>query len=124
MKSSSIFPILALLVLAACGGGDENDFAARRAAEPAREEAITLDMPAEAPPAAAPASGTVLAAAQPQFSAADTGVIPPPQPGPEQPAVSLNPMLIRTGTATVEVDSLEQGLAQVRALAQRLGGIV
>ncbi|HEX2080285.1 MAG TPA: DUF4349 domain-containing protein, partial [Longimicrobium sp.] len=61
--------------------------------------------------------------AQPELGAADTAVVPP-QPGPGQPAVSLNPMLIRTGTAMVEVDSLEQGLAQVRALAQRLGGIV
>jgi hypothetical protein len=33
-------------------------------------------------------------------------------------------MLIRTGTATIEVDSLEHGIAQLRALAQRVGGLV
>ncbi|HEU5183562.1 MAG TPA: DUF4349 domain-containing protein [Gemmatimonadaceae bacterium] len=33
-------------------------------------------------------------------------------------------MLIRTGTATVEVDSLEIAMQQVRDLAQRLGGYV
>jgi hypothetical protein len=33
-------------------------------------------------------------------------------------------MLIRTGEATVEVESLERGIAQVRELAQRLGGYV
>ncbi|WP_420127092.1 DUF4349 domain-containing protein [Longimicrobium sp.] len=47
-----------------------------------------------------------------------------PEPGPAAAGVSLNPMLIRTGTATVQVDSLEQGIAQVRGLAQRVGGIV
>jgi len=33
-------------------------------------------------------------------------------------------MLIRTGTAQVEVDSLDRAVAQVRALAARLGGYV
>ncbi len=33
-------------------------------------------------------------------------------------------MLIRTGTAAVEVDSLEPAVAQMRALAQRVGGYV
>ncbi len=33
-------------------------------------------------------------------------------------------MIIRTGTASVEVDSLEAGIAAVRALAARLGGYV
>ncbi len=130
MKPSSILPVLAVLTLAACGGGDEAG-AVSRGYEPAQEEAISLDAaaPAEAPPVV-PTAGRASArgadaarGAQPEFTAADTAVVPP-QPGPGQPAVSLNPMLIRTGTAMVEVDSLEQGLAQVRALAQRLGGIV
>lgn len=124
MNPSSILSVLAVFAVAGCGAGDETGYAARQASEPAREEAITLDRasPAQAPAEAAPtAPGSN--AAQPEFTTTDTAVVPP-QPGPGQPAVSLNPMLIRTGTATVEVDSLEQGLAQVRALAQRLGGIV
>jgi hypothetical protein len=132
MKPSSILPLLAVFALAACGGGDEAGAAsgvAPRAGEPAQEEAISLDIAtgqtAQAPPPMAVPTAPTDAArgAQPEFSASDTAVVPP-QPGPGQPAVSLNPMLIRTGTAMVEVDSLEQGLAQVRALAQRLGGIV
>ena len=37
---------------------------------------------------------------------------------------SQQPMIIRTGVATVEVDSLERAIAQVTQLAQRLGGHV
>jgi hypothetical protein len=33
-------------------------------------------------------------------------------------------MIIRTGTANVQVDSLDRGIAQVRALAARVGGII
>lgn len=72
-----------------------------------------ISAPVEAPPAAA--------AQQPDFSASDSI---PPQLGPAAPGVSLNPMLIRTGTAAIQVDSLEVGIAQARALAQRVGGIV
>ncbi|HEY0038580.1 MAG TPA: DUF4349 domain-containing protein [Longimicrobium sp.] len=39
-------------------------------------------------------------------------------------SVSLDPMIIRTGTANVQVDSLDRGIAQVRALAARVGGII
>lgn len=123
MKLSSILPILALAALAACGGADlgmsDEDAAA------AREEAITLDRTYAPQATAAPAAPPKAApgAAQPEFAAADTAVVPP-QPGAGQPPATLNPMLIRTGTATVEVDSLERGLEQLRALAQRVGGIV
>lgn len=39
-------------------------------------------------------------------------------------AVTLNPMLVRTGVATLQVDSLETGIARIRQLAARVGGIV
>ena len=46
-------------------------------------------------------------------------------PAPGQPADSLSgPMLIRTGDASVEVDSLEPAVATLRALAARVGGFV
>ncbi len=137
MKRSSILPILLSVILAACGGGDSESSAAsaggdRGGSAPMTEEQaiVTMDaaVPAEAPPsgtATGVESGRASAqapAAQVQFSTADTGGVVPPVPG--TPSVSLNPMLIRTGTASIEVDSLEAGIAQLRALALRLGGLV
>ena len=129
MKRASV--LLIPILLAACGGGDESssasfEGAAGRGAAPEREEAIvTMDAaaPGEAPPVAPTTPGAPPRADLPaQISAADTGGVVPPVPG--APSVSLNPMLIRTGTATIEVDSLEAGIAQLRALAVRLGGLV
>lgn len=140
MTRAIILPILFTLAAAGCGSSDSASVADNTASAPATREAsaeseeaiVTLDraVPAEAPPA--PASGTAAgvehgqavqpSGARPDFSTVDTGVVPP-QPGPV-PAVSLNPMLIRTGTATIQVDSLERGITQLRALAQRVGGIV
>lgn len=140
MKRASILPILLSLVLTACGGGDESGAASAgsgrglerrertQAADAVEEgEVIGFQGAPEPAPAAAPgtASGTqsgAPAAGRPiQVSTADSSIVPPV---PGQPSVSLNPMLIRTGTATIEVDSLEQGIAQLRALAQRVGGLV
>ena len=140
MKRASILLVLFSLVLSACGGSDESasSDSLERSSSGARERSggdaiVTMD--AVEPAAAPPQSGTPTGeesgqprvvmppGAQMTTSAADTGAAPP-MPGPGTPAVSLNPMLIRTGTATVQVDSLEQGIAQVRALAQRVGGIV
>jgi hypothetical protein len=62
---------------------------------------------------------------------AEPGVAPaPPAQGtdvnalPATAAPTLSPMLIRTGTATVRVDTLERAIAALRGLAQRHGGIV
>ena len=43
---------------------------------------------------------------------------------PVAPADAASSMIIRTATATVEVDSLERAVAQVKELAARLGGYV
>lgn len=125
MTTRSILPVL-LALAAACSGGADSG------ADSAREEAtyeMPVAAPAVAPPANAPASVgsdehvAARASAPVQFGTADTaGVAPMPVPG--EAGVSLNPMLVRTGTANVEVDSLEQGIAQVRAMTRRLGGIV
>ena len=54
----------------------------------------------------------------------------PPTPSPASPAQataisqSLSSMIIRTGYAGVEVDSLDIAITRVRALAQRVGGFV
>jgi hypothetical protein len=137
MKRSSILPILLSILLAACGEADSESGASssggdRGASAPMTEEQAIVTMDA-AVPAEPPPSGTAgvesgrnassqAPAAQVQFSTTDTGGVVPPVPG--TPSVSLNPMLIRTGTASIEVDSLEAGIAQLRALALRLGGLV
>jgi Domain of unknown function (DUF4349) len=129
MTRASILLVLTCTLLSACDGGTYG-MASRDAADAsAQEEAIVLDraasvqVPAEAPAPAPALEPSAPGAQQPQFSAADTSAVAP-QPEPPAPGVSLNPMLIRTGTATVQVDSLENGIGQVRALAQRVGGIV
>lgn len=142
MKRASILPIFLALVLAACGDADR--YAASDASESAgsngaaleHEQAIVTMEPAAAPPPTMGRAAGVEAGrpavippadAPATFATADTtGPVPPPGDPrvPGQPSVSLNPMLIRTGTATIQVDSLEQGIAQLRALAQRVGGLV
>ncbi len=134
MRPASIFVILSSVVLSACGveGGDSygasdesaasTDVLQRRsedgivAMEPVEMAQSTAAPAAQVPPPSA-------SAGQPTFSVSDSSMTAP-EPGPAAAGVSLNPMLIRTGTATVQVDSLEQGIAQVRGLAQRVGGIV
>jgi hypothetical protein len=133
MRRASIFVILLSVILSACGGesgasystadksGSSGGGMARRNSEEAIVTMESAEMPVSAPqmePAAPPSPS---GAQQPTFTVSDSGGVPP---GPGAPGVSLNPMLIRTGTATVQVDSLEQGIAQVRGLAQRVGGIV
>jgi len=52
---------------------------------------------------------------------------PDASPGPADPSrdpALAGPMIIRTGQASVEIDSLEIAVAQVRALAQRVGGFI
>jgi hypothetical protein len=138
MRSTSILLILLTLVLSACSEKSEGLYRATGGASTdqlEREQSIVPMEPAPPPeeiPVSAPASGSVAGTQSGEHARtsgtyvtvapADTGAVP--QPGPVETGVSLNPMLIRTGTATVQVDSLEQGIAQVRALAQRVGGIV
>ena len=65
------------------------------------------------------------------------GAPPPPMPAPvmqptgqtsatpAEPGASIvPPMLIRTGNAVIEVDSLEIAISEVRLLAQRMGGFI
>jgi hypothetical protein len=51
-------------------------------------------------------------------------VLPPAAAQPATDPAAGAPMLIRTGSASVEVDSLDRALAEVRALAARVGGYV
>jgi hypothetical protein len=105
--------LLVVAVGAACEGGGE------RAANDSAPSALPGRAPSPAP-AAPPAEGATadadlsLAALKQQAPIQTTGT----------PADSIAPMLIRTGDASVEVDSLEPAVVQVRQLAQRIGGYV
>ncbi|HEX6910971.1 MAG TPA: DUF4349 domain-containing protein, partial [Longimicrobium sp.] len=142
MNRSSILSLL-LLSLAACGGADSAGEAAMSTGDrvvPTSDRADTRGaegysprVAVEPPTALGPAAGVdggaaagAAPAAEIQVGAADTAAYALPEPGnvPGMAAVSLNPMLVRTGRAVVQVDSLEEGIARVRALARRVGGIV
>jgi hypothetical protein len=66
------------------------------------------------------AADTAGGAAPAQAAPAATEPGAPPAP----PPPTSTAMLIRTGTASVEVDSIEQAIAKVQALARQLGGYV
>ena len=132
-----------LLALAACGGADsesgamqtENvDLAEIQNAPSAERAASSADIavsrgvesgaPQAAPDRASLRGEEITPSMEPSPVPTTTGgrVDPsiPVAPG----SVSLDPMIIRTGTANVQVDSLDRGITQVRALAARVGGII
>jgi hypothetical protein len=141
--------LLALLpstVLLACGEVSQP----RDGATTTREEYVEL-APQRAPSmardagAGAGVAGKVAGAPPTEQSSVDVApaMAPPPPPMPSPAPVTAQPpgapgaaaasdtatvaapaMLIRTGQASVEVDSLEPAIAAVRALATRLGGYV
>jgi len=116
--------ILALLALAACSGetsGEATSGTDRVHRDPAASppvqtegvavgtapELVSYNEVAQRPDKGVPVSRAAIAASD---SASAASVAPS--------------MLIRTGTAMVEVDSVEVAVARVRELAQRLGGYV
>jgi hypothetical protein len=124
---------LSLATLAGCGGRRS------RPGAPA-EQAVEMTSYSGAPPAArvapsraASAAADVAAADGRGLAAAGVagGGTPSATPaadtaagGTAAPGAAAAAMLIRTGTASVEVDSLEPAVARVRALAARVGGYV
>jgi hypothetical protein len=126
MTLSRILRIAPLaLLLAACGGGGAPDLVMR-------EEAVSTSAPEEGMAMPMPARGMqdmVAPAEAPQSAGgAAQGVQAGPAQAPGAPAATdtavVPAMIIRTGNATVEVDSLEPAIARVRQLAQRVGGYV
>lgn len=124
MKIRILLPALLSLSLAACGSDSAEYAASGRGAGYSGGDAV-LEM---AVPATPPSGQTFerraydMKTEAPQAASAPTDL--PQTPGAVDTAVSLGPMLIRTGTAMVQVDSLEEGITRVRALAERVGGIV
>ena len=96
--------------------------AATACTSPLEHQVRTADSVAVAPVEFAgfvvPASRVAQTLARKRTDAVSDGTLPLPRPG-----VATN-MVIRTGQASIEVDSLEQAVARVRLLAGRIGGYV
>lgn len=112
--SRKLLATLAVLLCAACG--DAADTGGET------QEAVTYsDAAPEPAPAVAPMEPPSRRSGVEQ-GLAGAGE---PQPAPAQGDTTVvQAMLIRTGSATVEVDSLEPAIARVRQLAERVGGLV
>jgi hypothetical protein len=117
-----LFPLLAAGCAKERSGNESYDVA--EPVTPAQDVAPAVGS------AASPKEGGTGQAGAPAFAAADTAA-PTPPPGDTSsgaPGANARPvipqMIIRTGTATVRVDSLEKAMAQVEQLARRLGGYV
>lgn len=105
-----------LLLAASCGGGDEPVSDQTQTAAPE----VGFTGSAE-PPRAAPAPPEAAKAAGRQGRMADAvDAVTPPEPG----SNAAPAMLIRTGTASVEVRDVAAAIVAVRQLASSLGGYV
>ncbi|HEX8208636.1 MAG TPA: DUF4349 domain-containing protein [Longimicrobium sp.] len=114
--------ILALLAFAACSGETSGEATSatdtwqvdRAASPPMRNEGVATSAPRDRQESGGDNVGQPAALA-----------ISPPRPPALADSASVAPsMLIRTGNASVEVDSVELAVARVQELAQRLGGYV
>jgi hypothetical protein len=145
MKRPAILPLLLLAItVAACSAPDSSsESAVATSEEPAMMtvepasgsygvdasgRAASVMVPpqdARSQAAGARTQGSPTAAA-PEISAMDTAGFVADDAGrvPGVASVSLSPMLVRTGQAVIQVDSLEAGIARVRALARRVGATV
>lgn len=117
------------VVAFACGRGDE---AAQRAQSNGGGIGTGGKAPAGAPrpamvgEAARVRSDEALSTEPVAMTMADTIIAPePPATGVQSPSpATMTAMIIRTGNATIKVDSLEPAVARLRLLAQSLGGYV
>ena len=108
-----LFAATLALAASACGGGDSARYESAGAAAD-----MSTSTEAQAPPAAAGREG----GAEQGVTGGAAGTIPPGAATDSAPAAA--PMIIRNGTASVEVDSLEPAVARMRQLATSLGGYV
>jgi hypothetical protein len=108
-------------------GGDEPSSGTAGFGAAGSDAALSTPLPAVAPPAHD--AGDQLAATRPAANeavAAKAASMAGAEPSPEValPAQQAGAMLIRSGQAMVEVDSLQIGIARVRSLAQQTGALV
>jgi len=106
--------VAVVLALTLIGGACE------RAALDQREQSQAAPPPALEAPTLAPPPAEMALRADGQAAA------PEPGDGISLPAAAdvLPDLIIRTGTASIQVDSLDPAIALVRALARRVGGLV
>lgn len=118
MRYAVLFPSLAVLMVAACDVGPASslDYEARR--EEALKAVVVSDAPSREVQQVAGSRGNLDAGAD---GAGGTGFV---LPGSGVSALPIDAMLIRTGTASIEVRSLSPAIDQVRALAGQMGGFV
>jgi hypothetical protein len=102
-----------LFAVAGCGGGsDGSGFAGDNVSVPPSRQEASADM------------------AQRGIATAPAMEAPPGPPSPSQPSQppaqggGTITMIIRTGSASIEVDSLEPAIAAVQRMATQLGGVV
>ena len=118
VQFAATLALLTLLGTLACDGNAHREVSANAAARSGHAPA-----PSVAPPARAEGQLAGMRMDTASSMESVTAVIPPTGAS-QAPDVAAQPMLIRTGTATIEVDSLEPAIARVRLLAQQLGGFV
>lgn len=121
-RSLRIAP-LALLLAACGGGGGTSGGSAESAEETVAFSEVDQAAPAAPPPAPVRGMQDLVAPAEAPQSAGGAAQAPG-APAAATDTVAVPAMIIRTGNATVQVDSLEPAVARVRQLAQRVGGYV
>jgi hypothetical protein len=119
--------VVLIATILACGkadspSGDGAGLSGRPDMGASGGSSVMLERPAGiAPPPAAPMPERDLSKAEEQQG---QGRDPSQVRAGAADSVSAPTMLVRTGTAQIEVDSLEIAMQQIRMLAQRLGGMV
>ncbi len=105
------FSVLLAALLLGCEGA---------AYRPAAGDEAAMEQPAAAPVASTNEVGLSAGRAAGDYRLEGTASPADPTRDP----TAAGPMIIRTGQASVEIDSLEVAVAEVRALAQRVGGFI
>ncbi len=112
---------IAMLAVAGC----EQSAPEREVASPAASSVAPAPAPEYSPDRAAKATADAAGLGARAYAPEVPANIPSTFPTSSSAADSMaSAMIIRTGTASIEVDSLESGIAAIRALATSLGGYV
>ncbi|HET7460088.1 MAG TPA: DUF4349 domain-containing protein [Longimicrobium sp.] len=110
--------LIPLVLAPGCARGDR--------AEAPTEQGLQYSRDASADAAAPQEPRAEIPGVRQQAAGADQGTAPGAQPPSNPAAVDSAPprMIIRTGTATLQVSKLEPAIARVQQMAQQLGGYV
>jgi len=121
MRNASWITLAAVLLFTACRNAERARFSNGGSRAPLQALAkARADAPAVA---GAPAARSLAASPAPE-DAADLQATTAPPTGPNLPETLTPSMIIRTGNASIEVDSLALGIARIRQLATRVGGFI